>query len=70
MHTFAVSNLGGGLYRLVISAVPFLIPLLLQVGFGFSPVLSGTMLLLLFLGNVAIKPATSPLSGGSASAGC
>lgn len=61
VHTFAVSNLGGGLYRLVISAVPFLVPLLLQVGFGLSPVLSGTMLLLLFLGNVAIKPATSPL---------
>lgn len=61
MHTFHVSNLGGGLYRMVISAVPFLVPLLLQVGFGFSPVLSGTLLLLLFLGNVAIKPATSPL---------
>jgi EmrB/QacA subfamily drug resistance transporter len=61
VHTFAVSNLGGGLYRMVISAVPFLVPLLLQVGFGFSPVLSGTLLLLLFAGNVAIKPATSPL---------
>jgi EmrB/QacA subfamily drug resistance transporter len=61
VRTFAVSNLSGGLYRLVISAVPFLVPLLLQVGLGFSPVLSGTMLLLLFLGNVAIKPATSPL---------
>lgn len=61
VRTFAVSNLSGGLYRMVISAVPFLVPLLLQVGFGFSPVLSGTMLLLLFLGNVAIKPATSPL---------
>ena len=61
VHTFAVSNLGGGLYRMVISAVPFLVPLLLQVGFGFSPVLSGTLLLFLFAGNVAIKPATSPL---------
>jgi EmrB/QacA subfamily drug resistance transporter len=61
VHTFAVSNIGGGLYRLVISAVPFLVPLLLQVGFGFSPVLSGMLLLLLFAGNVAIKPATSPL---------
>lgn len=59
--TFAVGNLGGGLYRMVISAVPFLVPLLLQVGFGFSPVLSGNLLLLLFLGNVVIKPATSPL---------
>jgi hypothetical protein len=61
VRTFHVSNIGGGLYRMVISAVPFLIPLLLQVGFGFSPVLSGTLLLLLFAGNVAIKPATSPL---------
>lgn len=61
VRTFSVSNIGGGLYRMVISAVPFLIPLLLQVGFGFSPVLSGTLLLLLFAGNVAIKPATSPL---------
>lgn len=61
VSTFNVSNLGGGLYRMVISAVPFLVPLMLQVGFGFSPVLSGTLLLLLFLGNVAIKPATSPL---------
>ena len=39
--SFAVSNLGGGLYRMVISAVPFLVPLLLQVGFGFSPVCPG-----------------------------
>lgn len=61
VRTFAVSNLGGGLYRMVINAVPFLVPLLLQVGFGFSPVASGNLLLLLFLGNVAIKPATSPL---------
>ena len=61
VRTFAVSNLGGGLYRMVINAVPFLVPLLLQVGFGLSPVASGNLLLLLFLGNVAIKPATSPL---------
>ena len=61
IHTFAVSNLGGGLYRMVINAVPFLVPLLLQVGFGLSPVASGNLLLLLFLGNMTIKPATSPL---------
>ncbi len=61
IRTFAVSNLGGGVYRMVINAVPFLVPLLLQVGFGLSPVTSGNLLLLLFLGNMAIKPATSPL---------
>ena len=58
---FRVSNVGGGVYRMVISAVPFLLPLLFQVGFGWSPVRAGLLVLLLFLGNVAIKPATSPL---------
>ncbi len=61
LQSFRVSNLGGGVYRLVISAVPFLLPLMFQVGFGWSPVRAGLLVLLLFLGNVAIKPATSPL---------
>jgi MFS family permease len=61
LQSFRVSNLGGGVYRLVISAVPFLLPLMFQVGFGWSPVRAGFLVLLLFLGNVAIKPATSPL---------
>jgi EmrB/QacA subfamily drug resistance transporter len=61
LPSFRVSNVGGGVYRLVISAVPFLLPLMFQVGFGWSPVQAGLLVLLLFLGNVAIKPATSPL---------
>ncbi|WP_375432412.1 MFS transporter [uncultured Friedmanniella sp.] len=61
LPSFRVSNLGGGVYRMVISAVPFLLPLMFQVGFGWSPVRAGLLVLLLFLGNVAIKPATSPL---------
>ena len=61
LQSFRVSNVGGGVYRLVISAVPFLLPLMFQVGFGWSPVRAGLLVLLLFLGNVAIKPATSPL---------
>ena len=61
LQSFRVSNLGGGVYRMVISAVPFLLPLMFQVGFGWSPVRAGLLVLLLFLGNVAIKPATSPL---------
>jgi MFS family permease len=32
-----------------------------QVGFGWSPVLAGSLVMMLFLGNVAIKPATSPV---------
>lgn len=61
LQSFRVSNLGGGVYRMVISAVPFLLPLMFQVGFGWSPVQAGLLVLLLFVGNVAIKPATSPL---------
>lgn len=61
LSSFRVSNVGGGIYRMVISAVPFLLPLMFQVGFGWSPVRAGLLVLLLFLGNVAIKPATSPL---------
>jgi EmrB/QacA subfamily drug resistance transporter len=61
LQSFRVSNLGGGVYRMVISAAPFLLPLMFQVGFGWSPVQAGLLVLLLFLGNVGIKPATSPL---------
>jgi hypothetical protein len=59
--SFRVGNVGGSVYRMVISAAPFLLPLMFQVGFGWSPVLAGGLVLLLFVGNLAIKPATSPL---------
>lgn len=59
--TFRVTNAGGSVYRMIISAVPFLLPLMLQAGFGWSPLRAGSFVLLLFAGNVLIKPATSPL---------
>ena len=59
--SFRVTNIGGSTYRMIISAVPFLVPLMLQVGFGWSAVRAGFFVLLLFAGNVLIKPATSPL---------
>ena len=59
--SFRVTNAGGSVYRMIISAVPFLLPLMLQVGFGWSAVRAGFYVLLLFVGNVLIKPATSPL---------
>ena len=60
-RSFRVGNVSGGVYRLVINAAPFLLPLMFQVGFGWSPLLAGVLVLTLFVGNVAIKPATSPL---------
>ena len=60
-QSFRAGNVDGSVYRMVISAAPFLLPLMFQVGFGWSPVLAGGLVLLLFVGNLAIKPATSPL---------
>ncbi|GAA2111405.1 MFS transporter [Microlunatus panaciterrae] len=61
VRTFRVSNGSGMVYRLVINAAPFVLPLMFQVGFGWSAVDAGFMVLMLFAGNVLIKPATSPL---------
>ncbi|HEY2758538.1 MAG TPA: MFS transporter [Pseudolabrys sp.] len=57
--TFRLSIRGGGVFRSCLSAVPFLLPLLFQVGFGLDPVTSGTLLLAVFAGNLGMKPATT-----------
>ncbi len=57
--TFAVSLVGGSLFRTACSAMPFLLPLLFQIGFGYDAFHAGLMVLALFVGNAGIKPATS-----------
>ncbi|MET3721978.1 MULTISPECIES: MFS transporter [unclassified Arthrobacter] len=59
--TFRVGNGGGALYRMVINAVPFLLPLMFMLGFGWTAFAAGLMTMAVFAGNVLIKPATSPL---------
>ncbi|WP_353507117.1 MFS transporter [Gordonia sp. ABSL11-1] len=61
VHSFASVVGFGTVYRLVISAVPFLLPLMFQLQFGWSPVAAGAMVTALFLGNVVIKPLTTPM---------
>jgi EmrB/QacA subfamily drug resistance transporter len=56
--TFAVTMYGGSLFRIAIGSAPFLLPLMFQVGFGLSPVQAGSLMLALFAGNLAMKPAT------------
>lgn len=51
----------GSFYRMLITAVPFLLPLMFQLRFGWSPFVSGLMVIALFAGNIAIKPTTTPL---------
>jgi len=59
--TFRVGNVGGLVYRLLIGAAPFLFVLLFQTGFGWTASQAGLLVMAVFLGNIAIKPATSPL---------
>lgn len=57
--TFRATLIGGFLFRAAISAVPFLLPLLFQVGFHLDAFHSGLLVLAVFAGNLAIKPATT-----------
>jgi EmrB/QacA subfamily drug resistance transporter len=59
--TFWVGNASGMVYRMAISAAPFLLPLMFQLAFGWSAVHAGLMVIAVFAGNLLIKPATSPL---------
>lgn len=60
--TFRVATLAGGItFRLTINATPFLLPLMLQVGFGLNPWQAGLYLLIYFAGNLAMKSVTKPM---------
>ncbi|WP_336801934.1 MFS transporter [Kaistia sp. MMO-174] len=58
IQTFAVTMKGGSLFRTAVSAVPFLLPLMFQLGFGLDPFQAGLYVLALFAGNLAMKPFT------------
>lgn len=60
-RTFRAMATGGFMYRLTISSVPFLLPLMFQAGFGWTPLGAGIMVAAVFIGNIGIKPATTPL---------
>lgn len=59
--TFRITMRGGFVLRATISSVPFLLPLMFQVGFGMDAFHSGALVLAVFAGNLAMKPATTPL---------
>ena len=61
IDTFRMSHTSGSLFRCTINAVPFLLPLLFQEGFRWTAVKSGAVLLALFVGNLGIKPLTTPI---------
>jgi MFS family permease len=61
LRTYRVTALGGSVFRAVITAIPFLLPLFFQIGFGWSAARAGLVVIALFAGNVGIKPLTTPL---------
>ena len=57
--TFGAAISGSSMFWLVVGAIPFLLPLLFQTVFGWSAIKSGSVVLFIFVGNIAIKPATT-----------
>ncbi len=52
---------GGTAARIVLNAVPFVLPLMFQLRMGYDAVKSGLMLTPLFIGNIGVKPLTTPI---------
>jgi EmrB/QacA subfamily drug resistance transporter len=61
LPTFFAGVVGGFLFRLGIGAIPFLMPLLLQIGFGLSPFESGSLTFAAAAGAMAMKFSASRL---------
>jgi EmrB/QacA subfamily drug resistance transporter len=62
-HTYRASLLGGTLVRLGIGATPFLIPLLLQVGLGWTPVHAAFITIGTGLGALSVRTVTRRVIG-------
>jgi EmrB/QacA subfamily drug resistance transporter len=52
---------GGSLSGMATNAMPFLVPLLFENAFGWSAVKAGGIVMVLFIGNIGIKPANRAL---------
>ncbi|MEP7030835.1 MAG: MFS transporter, partial [Pseudolabrys sp.] len=61
LPTFFASVTGGFIFRLGLGALPFLLPLMLQVGFGMTPFQSGMITFATALGAMGMKWATATI---------
>ncbi len=59
--TFAIATLGGNLCRFAIGASPFLLAILLQVGFGLSPFSAGMITFTAAVGAMMMKLVATPI---------
>jgi MFS family permease len=60
-RSFWVGTLAGGLCRIGLNGAPFLLPLMLQVGFGMSPITSGSLTFVGSFGALLMRPLLSSL---------
>jgi hypothetical protein len=58
-ETFRAGVLGGFLFRIGIGAIPFLLPLMMQLGFGLSPFQSGMLTCATAIGALGMKGAAA-----------
>jgi EmrB/QacA subfamily drug resistance transporter len=61
IDTFYASVVGGFLFRIGMGALPFLLPLFFQLGFGLSPFQSGLLTFASAVGAVAMKTTAAPI---------
>src|SRR6202166_4708887 len=61
LPTSVASVVGGSIFRLGLGALPFLLPLMLQIGFGMTPFQSGMITFATALGAMGMKWATATI---------
>jgi EmrB/QacA subfamily drug resistance transporter len=61
LHTFRASIMGGSLFRIGIGSLPFLLPLMMQMGFGMNPFQSGCITFISSAGAVLMKATAAPI---------
>ncbi|MEZ5651038.1 MAG: MFS transporter [Burkholderiaceae bacterium] len=59
--TFRIAMIGGMIFRVSIGAVPLLLPLMLQIGFGLSPFASGSLTFAGAAGALTMKLTAAPI---------
>ena len=61
LTTFRLGVTGGTIFRIGVGATPFLLPLMLQIGFGYTPFVSGLLTFVSALGAISMKPLAEPI---------
>jgi EmrB/QacA subfamily drug resistance transporter len=61
LRSFRIGTLAGGICRVGLNGVPFLLPLMLQIGFGVSPIVSGSLTFASALSALVIRPVSQRL---------